>query len=424
MKHASHLFVAAASLLVVFVSFSHAFAGTWAGKEVTKEGVVHVMNPVTPSDGQTTITPREVWRAGGDEEEDVLFGVLTSVDIDDQGNVYALDMQLSQVNVFDRDGNLLRTIGREGEGPGEFRRASAMFLMPDANVAVLQQMPGKLVLLSPDGKPAGDFQGPQGTDGGTLAYFEGGRAGNAVVLNTRQFSQKDTKLSIQRALYLVDRNGKTRAILFETNSEQEMAGSTMNMDEKDMRRLVWAAGKDGRIYTSENFDAYAIRVYSPEGKLERVIEREYSHRQRSKEEMEENKPRVMMRGGRGGQRMQPEIKSSATDRDVLRMLPREDGSLWVLSSKGAFGQPKGTMAAFDVFDAQGHFVRTVAFQVPGDFKQDEFYVVRDQIMVVRSIRSARDALMGGDQDATKQEAEVDPVTLVAFRFDAPATAKR
>jgi hypothetical protein len=397
-------------------------AGSWAGKEVTKEGVPHVTNPATPADGATTITPRQGWTAGGDDDEDVLFGVISAVDIDERGNVYALDMQLSQVFVFDRDGNLLRTIGREGEGPGEFRRAGHMFLTPDGNVAVLQQMPGKLVLLTPDGKPAGDFPGPKGADGGMIAYFEGGRAGDAIVLNTREMSRSESKFSVQRALIVVGPRGDIRATLFKDKNDRDMA-TMLNLDEKEMRGVLWAGGKDGRVYTSENFDGYQIRVHSPAGTLERVIEREYSHRQRSKQEMEDNKPRVVMRG-RDGQRMQPEIKSSATDRDILRMLPREDGSLWVLSSKGNFNSPRGTMATFDVFDPAGHFVRTVAFQVPGNFRQDEFYLVRDQLVVVRSARSARDALMGSEDGDTKEAADVEPVSIVAFRFDTPTTAKK
>lgn len=397
-----------------------ALAGTWTGKEVTKDGVLHVTNPATPADGAATITPRPTWTAGGDDDEDVLFGVISAVDIDDRGNVYALDMQLSQVHVFDRDGNLLRTIGREGEGPGEFRRAGQMFLMPDGNVAVLQQMPGKLVLLTPDGKPAGDFPGPKGADGGMIAYFEGGRAGDAVVLSTREMSRSESKFSVQRALLVVGPKGDIRATLFTDRNDRDMA-SMLHLDEKDMRTLLWAGGKDGRVYTSENFDGYQIRVHSPAGKLERVIEREFTHRQRSKQEMEDSKPRVVMRGG-NGQRLQPEIKSSPTDRDILRILPREDGSLWVLTSKGTFDQPGGIMATFDVFDAAGHFVRTVAFQAPGNFRQDEFYLVRDRLVVVRSARSARDAFMGSEDGETKEAADVEPVSIAAFRFDTPTTA--
>lgn len=393
-----------------------------AGKEVTREGVPHITNPATPANGATTLAPRQAWTAGGDDDDDVLFGVISAVDIDERGNVYALDMQLSQVHVFDRDGNLLRTIGREGEGPGEFRRASQMFLTPEGNVAVLQQMPGKLVVLTPDGKPAGDFPGPKGADGGMIAYFEGGRAGDAIVLNTREMSRSESKISVQRALLVVGPKGDIRATLFKDKNERDMT-AMLNLDEKEMRGVLWAGGKDGRVYTSENFDGYQIKVHSPAGTLERVIEREYAHRPRSKQEMEDNKPRVIMRGG-NGQRLQPVIKSSPTDRDILRMLPREDGSLWVLSSRGDAEQPKGTMATFDVFDPAGHFVRTVGFQVPGNFEQDEFYIVRDQLIVVRSARSARDAFMGSEDGDTKEAVDVEPVSIAAFRFDTPTTAKK
>ena len=395
--------------------------GAWAGKEITKDGVPHVMNPATPSEGAITMAPKEVWSVGGDDEEDVLLGVVTAIDVDSQGNVYALDMQLSQVHIFDKNGNLVRTIGREGEGPGEFRRANMMFLTPEGNVAVLQQMPGKLVLLTPDGKPAGDFPGPKGGDGGMIAYFEGGRAGDGIVLGTREFVRQDTKFNITRALLLMSARGETRATLFKNSDARDMA-TMMNMDEKAMRMMVWAGGKDGRVYTSENFDGYQIKVHSPAGKLERVIEREYTHRQRSKQEMEDNKPRVVMR--RNDQRVKPEIKSSTTDRDILRMFPREDGSLWVMSSKGGNDQPKGTMATFDVFDTAGHFVRTVAMQVPGDFDQDEFYLIRDQLVVVRSARSARDAFDGAEDETATPAADVEPVSVVAYRLEAPTTAAR
>jgi hypothetical protein len=82
------------------------------------------------------------------------------------------------------------------------------------------------------------------------------------------------------------------------------------------------------------------------------------------------------------------------------------------------------MASFDVYDPAGHFVRTLTLQVAGDFKQDDFYIVHDQVVVVRSARSARDAYMGGDEDEKKPADDVEPVSLVALRFDTQATAKK
>jgi hypothetical protein len=402
-----------------------AHAAAWTGKELTKDGVVHVMNPATPSQGATTLAPQELWRAGGDDEEDVLFGVLNSVAVDDRGNVYTLDTQLSQVHVFGPGGALLRTIGREGEGPGEFRRAAQMFLTPEGNVAVLQTMPGKLVLLTPEGKPAGDFRGPSGADGGTMSYFEGAAAGGSYVLGTREFSRRDNSFSVTRSLLVLDGKGQTRATIF-TNTELRDMASMMSMDEKDSRRLVWAAGSDGSVYTSENFDGYEVKCFSPDGELARVIEREYTHRPRSKQEMEENKPRIMMRR-QGGGAVQPEVKASPTDRDILRLYPREDGTLWVMSSRGGHDQPRGTLVTFDVFDASGKFTRQVAVKAPGDLRQDEFHLIRDQLVLVKSVRSAREAMfaeMGGKGEASEDEAEPEPVSLVCYRLEPQPTAKR
>ncbi|HET6463844.1 MAG TPA: 6-bladed beta-propeller, partial [Candidatus Krumholzibacteria bacterium] len=208
MERTRPLYVVLMSASLLAATCPPVFAGSWTGKEITKDGVVHEMNPATPSEGNVTLTPHEAWRAGGDDENDALFGVLSSVAVDEQDNVYVLDMQLSQVNVFDKTGKLLRTIGHEGEGPGEFRRANIMFLMPDGNVAVLQQMPGKLVVITPDGKPGADFHGPGGKDGGMIAYMDGGRAGSSIVLNTRSFVQSSGGFSMEKALVMVGADGQ------------------------------------------------------------------------------------------------------------------------------------------------------------------------------------------------------------------------
>ena len=132
---------ALAALALALVIALPAGSATWDGSEETRDGVLHVLNPAAPLEAPETIAPEELWRLGGDDEdEDVIFGVLTSIATDSEGNVYLLDMQLSQVYVYSSDGEYLNTIGREGEGPGEFRRAGDMFIAPDGNVAVMQRM--------------------------------------------------------------------------------------------------------------------------------------------------------------------------------------------------------------------------------------------------------------------------------------------
>ena len=55
-----------------------------------------------------------------DGPEEYLFGSVSSIAVDDEHNVYVLDAQTRHVRVYDLDGTYLKTLGRDGEGPGEF----------------------------------------------------------------------------------------------------------------------------------------------------------------------------------------------------------------------------------------------------------------------------------------------------------------
>ena len=98
--------------------------------EVMVDGVLHITNGASPSEGIETMHLEELWRVGG-EDDDVLFGVILQVRTDEEGNIYLLDSQLAQVQVYSSDGRHLRTLSREGDGPGEVRRPTDLVLLPD-----------------------------------------------------------------------------------------------------------------------------------------------------------------------------------------------------------------------------------------------------------------------------------------------------
>jgi hypothetical protein len=325
----------------------------------------------------------ERWQVGGDEDDELFFGVLTQITSDNKGNIYLLDAQLSEVFIFSSSGEYIRSIGREGEGPGEFRRPSDLFLMPDGNVAVLQRMPGKIVLLSTEGDPVGDHPLPD-TDGMRM-FFGGKRAGDGIVLAMARTDVRDF--------------------------------AAMETDEKTfgINSLIWATDDDGRVYTSDTFDAYRIQVWSPDGTLERVIERDYEPRVRSDEEKERAKPRVRVR--RGNRAHDMKFKMSDTDRDIQRMYPREDGTLWVLSSHGAFDAAEGTIATFDIYDIGGRFTNQITLLGDGDFVDDGFHFVGDRLFVVKGFRTAVNAMMGGREGEPDTEEDPEPMSVICYGLD-------
>ncbi len=81
------------------------------------------------------------------------FGRVTDVDFDASGNLYILDEGNYRVVVLDRAGELVRMIGSQGEGPGEFSRPTSAAILGDGRLVVYDTgFPAMKVF-----DPAGDF---------------------------------------------------------------------------------------------------------------------------------------------------------------------------------------------------------------------------------------------------------------------------
>ncbi len=140
-------------LLVCLVLLSQAALAGSPVREVV-DGVPHVMNGRTPTGGVQALRMNELWRVGGEDDEEILFGLTPKACADGKGQVYVLDSQLSQVLVFTPDGEFSHTLYGEGDGPGEVRQPRDMFVLEDGRVGALQSFPGTTVLLDDKGLPA------------------------------------------------------------------------------------------------------------------------------------------------------------------------------------------------------------------------------------------------------------------------------
>ena len=92
-------------------------------------------------DGEATLVP-EVSIGELDGPDEYLFGSVWSIAVDGDRSVYAFDAQAQHVRVFDSTGVHVATLGRPGEGPGEFTRAEAIALLPDGRLVV--KAPGNM----------------------------------------------------------------------------------------------------------------------------------------------------------------------------------------------------------------------------------------------------------------------------------------
>ena len=395
-------------------------AGTRAAERITLEGVEHVRNGAVPRDGRQTVTLKEVWRAGG-EDGDLMFGLVPRVATDRQGRVYVLDSQLCQVHVFSPDGELLRSLFREGEGPGEVRRPRDLLLTGDGRVGLIQEFPGLVSFVDEAGNPAGRLQ-VGGAEGGLSSLTACAAAGDAILLTGTQVSQGEVP-EIQLRRNFLERYGPDGLATAQyASNETTYNFSNFRFAEREHMPPFWwtfDVAPDGTVYTVTDRDKYAITVFRPEGSVARVIERRYEPLRRTDEEFQMYEGMVV--SAMAGLPFQPTIEIEH-DESVFAYLWRglqlhEDGSLWVLTGRGVRDEQEGVMAVFDVFAADGEFVRQVALAAPQDgMKVGMFLSGADRVLVVKGYLESLAAQFGNGSTFAGEDGEAETPEVICYQM--------
>ena len=111
-----------------------------------------------------------------------------SMATDNAGNLYVFDLQPAQIKVFDADGEFSHLIGREGEGPGEYR-AGAVHVVGDT-VVVHDAGNSRVVLFGTDGAAIGEWSA-QGSRQGASPGRHDGAFPSIVNLRDRELTADD-----------------------------------------------------------------------------------------------------------------------------------------------------------------------------------------------------------------------------------------
>jgi len=385
-------------------------------------GPMRIQNPDEPTNGLVTMSLEELWRVGGEDDEQLLLGVVVDATTDAEGNVYLLDTQLSSVQVISPVGEYLRTLSREGEGPGEIRRVAAIQWLPDGSLGLVQTMPGKVVRIDTAGDPLGSLipGGDDPTEGGRFMLRDlFCRQGRIVAAGSRM-TRTETGGAMKSFVSAFTVDGTEIRQYFTDEAAFDFRNPVWV--EKDRYTVFggrWALGPDGRIFAARERDRYAISVFDEEGELEQLIEREVAAYRRTDQEKERVAAGMAPRG-----RFMRDITVTVADTDpvISRLRVDDEGRLWVLSSQGNRNQPTGIFCSYDIFDTTGLLCYRLQVTGPGDAVQDRLvFLDQERLIRITGVADAIAVMRGrvADGDPAQEEdsdAETAPLEVICYQI--------
>ena len=108
----------------------------------------HTSNDDKPDKGNWDFNLKKVWSVNSGAEELLIRS--GQIRIDGEDNVYMMELKHGKIFKFDKDGKFITTIGKRGEGPGEFKMAFGFFIVGDE--IVVPSMGGIFQYFGIDGK--------------------------------------------------------------------------------------------------------------------------------------------------------------------------------------------------------------------------------------------------------------------------------
>ncbi len=210
----------------------------------------------------------EVLRIGRDDGlEEELIGSVQCVRADASGGIYFFDGSVPALRYFDADGKYVRTLGAEGEGPGEYQDSClGIAIRSDGKVLLREPRNRRVNVYAPDGSPLESWHVDSGL-----------------------FTSRATRLDANDNLYLkaiigeIERNEAWPVGLFVYSPEgvltdsiappAPVSGAAPVLSGNFLPGNAWDITPVGGIVTA-NSGIYAMEIRRPDGRVVR-IERPY-----------------------------------------------------------------------------------------------------------------------------------------------------
>lgn len=138
---------------LIFVSSSYGQEKqAWKGRIENEEGVKAIINPMEPLYGELELELEEDMSIGTDKDVNCLFYRIRDIVVDKDGFIYVLDSGNNRIQVFDNMGKYLRTIGKEGQGPGELNAPVRLQIDEETGHIFVTDRSKRIIIYDEEGK--------------------------------------------------------------------------------------------------------------------------------------------------------------------------------------------------------------------------------------------------------------------------------
>jgi len=160
MMSAAKVGIVCSILLTLLMPQPAAAQDQWKGTVVKEGDITIVKNPKEPIYRTPILELKEELSIGGPEAKgQAVFDHIREFVVDDIGNFFISDSEEKHIKVFDKSGRYLRTIGRPGQGPGEFDGIMGLSIVrTTGELAVNDVLQRRLSFFKTDGTFLRDLQ--------------------------------------------------------------------------------------------------------------------------------------------------------------------------------------------------------------------------------------------------------------------------
>lgn len=211
-----------------------------------------------PSCPGCEIALEPVLTLGDPDGPGMLEGAFNNVRVDSRGRYYVFAVGSPYFWVFDESGEILRRVGRAGQGPGEFGMIGEIIVDPSDSLFVMDPALGRMTVFSPDYRPV------RSVAVGPLARGQGLFLGTQMVIN----AGIHTPDRIGYPLHLVNRNGEVVASFGSLTDGAYRADLREVLDSREL-----GASKGDSIWVGR-INQYVIERWLATGEIVDAMQRE------------------------------------------------------------------------------------------------------------------------------------------------------